>query len=298
MKYLGGNIYLWDKAAQNRLLIEFLGPAYRELCEELNIRKFWFDRFDARGPHIFFFFSVPAERFEEIRERMADRLQAFLDERPSRIELSSDELTLLHRQMRGKALCPADEGAELAQDNSFLLFEHSPTGYPLYLTAHLENADEYWRLFGDLSFWAIQQVEARPEKGAVAAGVRWAAALDEILRQAGIAREYWQYHATTLIIGLDTRLATAERQVFESIREAVGAKNRKTFTCVWSEVERSGSPWPHLPQLVEVSLSGDSPTRRFAALREAAHCTWKQLGLPTREHIPLVLFAWNRNLLS
>lgn len=297
MRYIGGNIYLWGEAAQNRLLLECLGPTACELVDEGVARGFWFDRFNARGPHIFFFICLSNEAFNgAARARLTDRLQAFLAEQPSRERIPVDRLEELHRQMHGKALCPADKWPGFEENNSFLLFEHSPTGYPFLLTSHLQDAAEFWRLLSGLSFWTIQQIEDKRCRSPANSGIRWAAALDGALQRIGAAESYWRYHATTLIMGLAERLAVAEHEVRTSLFTLIGLKNRETFSRLWNQVETSGPPWPLIPELVKASLSSDDTSRRFLALREAVHCTWKQLGLASTQHIPLVLFAWNRSL--
>jgi hypothetical protein len=296
MKFLGGNVYMWGKTAQNRFLVESLAPTVRQLSAEQLIHRFWFDRFDARGPHVCFLLAIPDERVEGVRALLTDRLQAFLGQQPSE-DVSPDEIRKNHDQTRGKVLCPPDAWPGIAEKDSFLLFDQPSSGYPFQLAADLMRADEFWSLITDLSLWTIDQVKAERTPGDMATtGVRWAATLDGALRRAGIARDYWRHHATTLIIGLEERLAASEIEVLDSIGGAVGTRNRKTFTRIWEEMESVGALWPHARELVEVSLSSDQPQRRFVALREAVHCTWKQLGLPTWQHIPLVLFAWDRTL--
>src|SRR6185436_17825658 len=74
--FLGGNVYLWSRAAQNRFLTRCLGPAIRELQDQGLASGFWFDRFDARGPHVFFLLRPIGEPMT-VRELLAHRLGPF-----------------------------------------------------------------------------------------------------------------------------------------------------------------------------------------------------------------------------
>ena len=118
----------------------------------------------------------------------------------------------------------------------------------------------------------------------VETGIRWAAALDGALREAGVAEAFWRYHAETLLPGVGA-----------SVETAISARNRETFSRLWNEVKISGSPWPQIPRLVEVALSVHQAEWRFIALRETVHGVWRQLGLPVALEVSLVLFAWGRN---
>ena len=52
MSYLGLVAYCWGQEQQDRLLTECLKPAMEEWRSSGLTRRFWFDRFDARGPHV------------------------------------------------------------------------------------------------------------------------------------------------------------------------------------------------------------------------------------------------------
>jgi hypothetical protein len=299
MTCLGLNIYYWGRWQQNRLLVECLGPLVADLHDQGFIESFWFDRFDSRGPHLFVLLTLPPGVQDEAARIAADRLGGYLADHPSTEQLSAEQLARLHSETRGKALCTVDAFPGMADNNSLAFFAHDRQGYPFSLSAGLLNEPELWRLLDDLAQWAIRQIGEHGETSTVGAAVRWAAGLDAILEETGLAPEYWRFHATTLIMPLAERLATAEEEVLRSLPSTVGEKNRATFSRVWKSVATQGPGWPHMRRLVELAVfpDEDRPAAwRFRALREAVHCAWKQLGVPVQLHIPLVLFAWDRSL--
>lgn len=300
---LGLNVYHWGARQQDRLLVECLGPVVEECRQEGLVERFWFDRFDARGPHLFILLTLPGHDEgveageDEVARRVEVRLTSYLTAHPSSEVLSSERLAQLQGDLRGKALCSEDLRPGVAANNSYVLFTHDPQGYPFRLSAGLPFETELWRLLDDLARWGIQQIAAHPPGPPLAVAVRWAAGLDAALRAAGLAEEYWRFHAMTLLLGLEERLAAEEDQVLGSLEGAVGEKNRATFSRLWAE--HSPVPvWPHLSRLVALAApeADASPAgRRFQLLRETVHCGWKQLGVPVPLHIPLVLFAWSQS---
>jgi hypothetical protein len=292
MPQIGCNIYFWGGEEQSRLLTECLGPAVVDLRSAGLARGFWFDRFDARGPHLFVLVAAPPEASGEASRRLSGRLDEYLAARPSAAPLSPGQVSTLHTQTRGKSLCAVDTQPGLAGNNSYVLFEQPATGYPFYL---LGTGDELWRLLNDLTLWAVEQLAAAQQRVPLGAAVRWVAALDRELRRLGVAGEYWRYHATTLLLGLEERLAAGESEALDSVPAAVGPKNFETFSRIWREAEHLPPPWPHLPRLAEILVAGGGqvPSRPFAPLREAVHCFLKQLGAMVSVHIPIVLFAWH-----
>jgi hypothetical protein len=230
---------------------------------------------------------------------LTERLGIYFANHPSTEVLSPERLAELHSETRGKALCAEDALPGMAANNSFAFFAHDRRGYPFALSAGLPGEAELWPLLDDLARWAIRQIAARAEGSLVGVAVRWAAGLDAALEETGLAQGYWRFHATTLVLPLEERLATAEEEVLGSLPSTVGEKNRATFSRVWESVATEGPGWPHLRRLVELAAPPNDARPaawRFRALREAVHCGWKQLGLPVQLHIPLVLFAWNRSL--
>jgi hypothetical protein len=304
MPQIGCNIYFWGWAEQSRLLVECLGPLAAGLRDEGLARGVWFDRFDARGPHLFALVTAASPAAGgEVARRLSGRLGEYLAARPSAAPMTPEEVAALHAQTRGKALCAADTQPGLAGNNSCVLFEHPPGGYPFPILAagrSPEEEDEIWGLLSDLAAWGIARLAASPAAIPMGVAALWLAGLDRELRRLGVAEGYWRYHATTLLLGLEERLADDERSAIASLPAAVGLKNFETFSRVWRDAEPRPPAWAPLPRLAGLLLAGGEATavRRFAALREAVHCFLKQLGVPVSMHIPLVLFAWHQGARS
>lgn len=299
MTCLGLNVYYWGSRQQDQLLVDCLGPLMKELREAGLLECFWYDRYDSRGPHLFVVAEVPENRKDEVQGRTATRLDRYLAENPSREELSLDQLAGFHDGTRGRLHCAEDARPGFGANNSYVFFEQAPQDYPFWISAGLPRQRELWRLLDDLAFWVIGQIAEHPVRPPVGAAVRWMAGLDDVLTRLGLARAYWRYHATTLLMGLRKRLETGEAEVLSSLKTLVGTKNHDTFSRLWAAASEGGSGWPHLSRLIELSLpevEGVVPDRCFIPLREAVHCAWKQLGLTVQLEIPLVLFAWNRSL--
>jgi hypothetical protein len=204
----------------------------------------------------------------------------------------------LTEELRGKALCAEDRRPGVAENNSYTIFPHGTDAYPFSLGADLLDRASLWCLFDDLARWSIRQIAARGTGPAFGSAVRLAADLDSALASVDAAQSYWRFHAATLLLNLEKRLAEEEKVVLGSLRGAVGQRNHDALSRVWTtqDIDR----WPYVSSLVALVLPvGESVlnTRHFGLLREIMHCAWKQLGLPVQLHIPLVLFAWSRSLL-
>jgi hypothetical protein len=302
---LGIAVYAWGWDDQDRLLAECLGPLARELRQAGLAERFWCDRYDARGPHLFCLLSVPAAVREEVAGRVSSRLDRHLARHPSTTALAAGELETRHRECRGRVQCEADAYPGFAANNSYHLFVHAPRGYPLALGHGLAEEGELWRMLTDSTLWSIEQLGRQPRTAAAG----WLAAVDRELRAPAAAPSaepassrsaaaYWRYHATTLILGLAERLESEEERVLASLPGAVGERNRDAFARLWAAADGpapNGSPEPR--RLVALLRRANlAESRRFAIQREIDHFTLKQLGLPVALHVPLVLFAWQRNL--
>jgi hypothetical protein len=296
MFHFGVNIYHWGEREQLALLIDGLRPLAQELRHEGLSEGFWFTRFDARGPHVFAVFSVPPARRFLLEERATKRLGRYLSQHPSRRVLTPAELEERHLSCRGKVLCAADHETGFAANNSTACFEHASTAYPFCHTVGLDRERELWRLLGDASLWTLDRVAAG--RG-TASAMSWIASVDEGLRRAGAAAGgFWRHHASSLILTLEKRLRSTEDEVLASLQAAVGETNRRLFTPIWKHAESGGPAWPGIPRLLDIVLADDgrSERQRWALLREINHWTLAQLTQPVQAHIPLVLFAWQRNL--
>jgi hypothetical protein len=289
MLHVGINVYFWGDAEQRRLVLDGVRRWALEARAQGLSDAFWFCRFDARGPHVFALFATTAENRERLRAFLGARAEAFLRDAPSTVELGEGELRERFAQCRGKVLCAADAGSDLAPNNSFVLFDQEPHRYPLWMGAGMADPGELWRAADAVALWALERVE---EGSGQRAAMRWIAAVDHALQRLAVpAEEYWRMHAATLIPALAARLETEEHEVLASLPAAVGERNGQVFTAAWSD------PVPGIADhAVELVMTQSPAAQRFAVLRELNHTVLNQLGQPVRVHIPLVLHAWRCNL--
>jgi len=296
--HLGIVVYYWGWRSQDRLLVECLGPLAREFGQQGLADRFWFDRFDARGPHLFAIVTVQAPALPEVAARAVAVLESYLAAQPSREEMSCEEIAARHAECRGKRQCAVDGYPGLATNNTFHVFTHPIQAYPFWLSAGLPREADLWCLLSDLAFWAIEQLAPLDESSPTASAVWLAAAIDRELQHVGSpAAEYWRYHATTLLLGFADRLQEREADVIGGLASAIGVHNRQALLDAWRWCEEHPPLWPELPRLTQCLASEVlSESRRWPLLREILHSALKQLGVPVAQHVPLVLFAWQRNL--
>lgn len=286
MTALALNVYLWGKAAQNELLTGFVAPEIRALRDQGRVRRFWSTRFDSRGPHVMLVLTTPGSA-RELESYLGGRLDAWLAGHPSTETLSPGELEKRHEECRGKELCAADREAGMAPDNSYRFAPHPAHGYPF---AGASGADEFWELASEHGLWLLDRLR---EGAGTALAVRWIADVDGALRRLGAdAAASWRYHATTLLRPLAERLRTEEPAVLAALPGSVGERNRQAFARVWDSAR--APVWGPTERLVELALEADGGGYRF--LREINHCALKTLDQPVLLHVPLVLYAWQRNL--
>jgi hypothetical protein len=295
--HLGFNIYYGNQKAQNHFLVHCLRPAIEEARREFPLR-FWFDRFDARGPHIFLLVTVPGHCREEARSLLSVRFSEFFDAGPNPEPMGPEEARARHEGCKGKGICEVDREAGMAEDNSYRSFEQPPHGYPFFLTRSLDREEELWRLLDDQASWTISQLAETMPKPATARGILWLAAFDRLLAaKMPQVEEYWSYHAGTLLLSLSAHLAENEQDVYRRLPGSIGARNRQSFESLWGQ-ETSDSAWPDLSRLLDCVVFDPHLSRRqtCALLREIVHTTLKQLGIATQLHVPLLLFAWSLHL--
>jgi hypothetical protein len=287
---LGIVVYAWGALHQDRLLLDGLAPLVAALRRQGLVRRFWLDRLDIRGPHVFAILTVPGEAAPEIAGRLEARLGEHLAAHPSSAVLSPEQLARRHGEARGRRLCEAHGRPGFAANNSFEVFEHPPRGYPFWLSADLAGEEELWDLAADLPLWSIRQLAARPGSPAMAAARRWTASVDRELRLAGAQpADYWLHHAPTLIPDLFEGMGPEERaETLTRLAADVGDKE-PDLARAWEDVAGAGPVWPGLPGMVRLVAPA------WPLLREIDHIVLKQLGVPSVLQIPLVLYAWRRS---
>jgi hypothetical protein len=291
-------IYRWGCRFQDHFLKTWLGPMVAELKRERVIQTFWFDRFDARGPHLSVVFTLADASISEATQRVFPSLTNYLAAFPSTDSLSPSEVAGLHKACRGKMQSEADRLPGLAENDTFLTYEHPSWDFPFSLSQSLSGAEEIWALVDDLSARSIAEL-ATDRPTPTKAAVRWLAATNLALHSAGLdAADYWRYHASTLLLPLKQRLAAEEECILTNLPGWIGEANRKQFEPIFDEVVLADEVWPHLPRLVQIASSREhsEASGRWALLREIQHSTLKQLGLGVSLHIPLILFAWSHSL--
>lgn len=266
--------------------MECLGPLAAELWRTGQVDRFWFDRYDARGPHLFFVFGAPADSLDRLTRRLGSALSTYLAHNPSLETLTAERLERLHLQTRGRRQCELDGWPGFGANDSWEIFAHPPYGYPFGLDEPEE--DEVWRLAAELALWTIERIASRTEAPGLAEAVRWTAAVDRALRANGAApAAYWRHHASTLIPD-----DLQEGSLLDALPDALEPRHLENLARLWEEAERAGDSWPDLPRLVRAALGGgESP----ALLREIDHTALKQQGIPVAFHLPAVLFAWRRD---
>lgn len=295
MDHLALNVYLFDWTEQQELLTGALAPALRSLQRAGVLRRAWFTRFDVRGPHVAVLVSTPVGQAEQARRALAAAVEAWLATRPALKTLDHETLETRHAECRGKRLNAMDSEPGFAAPGTYAFAAHPPTAYPFYVFA--EGDDAVWERLTEI---ALANAEGPPEgQSASAAALRWVAAVDHALAEAGAdAAEYWRYHATTLLPNLPGRLQADEAAVLDALPRTVGERNLAAMDRVWAAVGagEGGEPASRARRLVHAVLAGRQPAAAWLLLREANHGGLLQLGVPVRTHVPAVLYGWQRAL--
>jgi hypothetical protein len=292
MIHLGANIYYWD--GHDQLLARGLRHWIREARQNRLIRRMWYCPFDARGPHIFALVSTEAAKLGSVQEFFRHRIDDFLRTWPSRPQPGAQEVAERHRQCRGKVMNSADRRRGMAANNSFSLFPHGDDEYPFAIFRCTSDPERLWLYLDQVASYALEHAGS----GSGAAALRWLAAVDRSLQKEKEnvpAADYWRFHAESLLLGLKGSLQEPGVAV-ERLNRAISAGNKQLFDQLWNGIE------PAIPAVADdlVQLVMRDPKRqiaqRFQVLREINHTTLLQLGQMVRCHIPMVLYAWQRNL--
>lgn len=279
--HLGLVVYASSLAEQNGLVREVLAPRSRACCNEIEGERWWFTRFDARGPHLFAVFTLAAARHAQVVEGLTADLETYWSRRPA-ATVDDDERRTRHQACRGKILCALDREPGLAPERTVRFFDHPRDGYPHH---RIPDDDSQWPLVSRLTDWIAAQLAEVEDRPPIGAALQLLAAVDGVLReQAAPVSAYWRHHASTLLPSLDPHLESPP-----------GAGVRPSpWHEVWSVASEVPPPFAALPELI--ALAGkrgwDSEGAAASALREMLHTALKQLGVPVRNQIPLVLHAW------
>ena len=273
------NVYCRTEADQNRLLTEIVGPVMEEALAGGRAESFFFDRFDARGPHVFVMLAAASEDdLAQLRESLAARLAPFLADLPIPGQPGEEELRERHEACRGKALSSLDRLPGLAEVNTFAFADHPASEYPFDIWSGLERQAEFRRAFSEQSLWSIGQLAASGGKKSMGPGLRFLATIDRQLRRLDLGAEaYWRFHAGTLLPATADQIAADPAAAAASLAPVVNAANQAVFDRVYAAVGREAA--------------AEDPR----ALREVIHLSLKQLGIHLGYQIPMVTHAWRRS---
>jgi hypothetical protein len=285
---LGVNVYLWGAAHQNRCLVECVRPLVTRLAADGACGGFWFDRFDARGPHLMFVLEVREGYESAVRAWLGRALDAHLDAHPSTTTLSAESVAALHAGCRGKVLCDVDTEPGLGANNTYRVFVHGRDAYPVAL---VDNGclDGLWRSWCDASTWAVDRLA---DGSAERAAIDWVGGVARALPGADpFPERYWREHAARLLPWFDDHVKDRGiRRVAEDLRRSLHAAGGNAL------MKSLGSPQHPSPaaDLVRLVCTAAEPVRgaRRVLLYAITHTALKQLGLRVPHHVPLVLGAW------
>jgi hypothetical protein len=293
MTYVGFNIYYWGQKEQQHLLKNGLALWVDEAGQRGLLQRLWYCPFDARSPHVFAIFSVPDAGRDALKCFLHDRIRQFIDRTPSRADLPEQEAAERHRRCRGVTMNSADRQPGPALNNSFTIFEHGTGDYPFWLNNRVANPAEFWEHLHLVSSWCLQRAGGDVSRAAI----QWLAAVDRSLARHEVPRaDFWRYHAGSLLLGLEESLKKQQTPVADFLQRAVSEKNRQVFSASWSEIEND--PPLDVEALIRLVFSQPGSTfhQNFAVLRSINHFTLLQLGQIVLHEIPIVLYAWQRNL--
>jgi hypothetical protein len=296
---IGCNVYLWSAAEQDRLLVDCIGKLARELLSTGACERFTCERFDARGPHVMALFGAAPGAEGEVAARVERDVAAYLAS-VGRFEAPTQaEREARHAGCNGVTLCSVDREPGVAEPGTYRMFDQAARHYPFFLSEGVTEEDTFWRLRAELALWVLGRLEAGPAR-ATEAGIRWLAVLDRALSAAEQPRaELWGYLVGRLAPSLVERVERGEVTV-EKIASLVGEVNRATFARVGRGASAAADGGCDLARLLAIALADDGRPfeRRKELFRSTVHVTLQLLGIATRLHLPLYLFAWASALSS
>lgn len=295
---VGFAAYLWNLADQDRLLVETLVPTVTELRAEGLVDRFHFDRFDTRGRHLYGFVTTAEGRQAAVGERLEIALRQHLPDGPGASPVSLEERQRAHDDCRGAVMCPADEQPGLAEEGTFLVYPQEADAAALRHARHPDADDtaQLVDLINELDGWLLDLIAAVPHTRREGHGVLWAAAVDHALRRRGAdAAGYWRYHASTLLLGLEERLAADPDGVTARLVALLSDANRRTFEALWRRALEPGIAWCGVDRLVALACRDRRDGEpSWGLLRDLDHTVLRQLGIPVRLQLSFILYAWLR----
>ena len=288
---LGLNAYYWGDQQQDLLLAEGIAPILREADRRWDLARMWYDRGTMRGPHIFCLVTVRSDQAAAVMEFLRTEIAGFIQRHPSSYTLSADQLAALHRDASGKAFCAADLAEGMAGNNELLVFVHenAEQRYPFRLCSD-SRAMAVWQAWKKAAFWTLRQLESA--ESLEASAVWFLLSCDHLFfNSADTRKEYWAYHAGTLIPNLDYRRMSGEHA--QAMADRLVSPQSIARITVWREQVSSGELSPQVEALLAVLGSLQpliAPAREhdWALLRELIHVSLKQLGIHVVRQIPMI----------
>ncbi|MEM1181445.1 MAG: lantibiotic dehydratase C-terminal domain-containing protein [Acidobacteriota bacterium] len=294
-------IYRWTYVAQDQVLADCLQPALLELRDGGALRSFWFNRFDARGPHLKILLTLPEPDKARVVRDLERRLAAYLRENPETEPFSEEKAAERHANCQGKTLGEADRLPGLAERDTFVLTGHSSRDYPWLWSRDPGPATPFWDRVSDLSWWTLDQVAdfSRSGGGRHGSALQLTHAVDRRLRQDQAWRTaFWRFCASVLLHFLGGERFDDPAHCLTAFPPWIGDSNMKVFADVWDHLDRSETGIDGMEGLVREARAQSDPDDDFRLLRETIFSGLSQLGLPTRLRATLFVFAWHRSLLE
>ncbi|MEM6454305.1 MAG: hypothetical protein AAF772_04350 [Acidobacteriota bacterium] len=295
---LGLNLYRWQRAQQNRDLIECIAPLADALRQTNQLDHLWFTRFGARGPHVFLVFGCLDDA---ARSDVEARIHAYIAEQPPSTPLADGEQQERHDECRGKALWIGDRQPGLAEpDTTFFAPFDGDRRYPYRYAAHLSEAQQrsVWRVVGRLTQHQLARLQPT-EQGQTGAALAWLTSFDQALQTRWSSDQItalWRRHAGTLVLGLNDRWQ-ADPETFEAdLSQRISPNNRAAMDRAWAAVDPTSATSRIAADLLDAVGAPDGNPHTDRLLREIHHVALLQLGVWVSVHIPLVLYLWHRNL--
>lgn len=287
------NVYFWDLPEQNRLMTECVGPAVGALRDGGALERFWYDRFDTRGPHVLVLLGGPEARAAEVRGRLSAALDDYLARAPSPRVIEREELELRHRQCRGKHLCSLDLLPGFEPNNSYRWADDPEDAYIMRRPPGMDGR-ALNPLLADQALWSIDRLR---EGATTATAVRWAAGLTAALERAGAdPAEVWRFYSASLVLRLRQAIAAEDPAVVDGLPRLIGERNVAVFDGLWDRARDAAPVWPGMGAVAACIAAQPPSPERTHFVRELIHAVLAQLDQFVRFRIPLSLYAWHRTL--